>query len=155
MEPGTEHTGRWGGVGRAKSLPLQSDYLVHRNSNIYLILSKFCACLRAPTERCEREGPEVLVPGLPTQMTPLAGSNESLAAGSDPRFLKGRCPFGFRRWNLKVHIRLLAENFAQKVLAAVPVELKFSTVWRPIGVPVHKTERRDRFIVVRDENHVV
>src|SRR5450631_3192234 len=91
-------------------------------------------------------GPEILAPGL-TQMTPLAGSNESIVAGAKFRFLKGCSLFCFGRWNLQVHTRLIAENFGQKVLAAVSVELQFSTVWGLIGVPVHKTDYRDRFIV--------
>ena len=152
MDLGRQHTG---GRERAKSSLLQSDYLVHRNGNMYLILSKFLrAWLRTATIRRQREGPEILVPGLPTQMTPLASSNESLAAGSKFRFLKGCSLFGFGRWNLKVHIRLVAENLGQKVLAAVSVELQFSTVWGLIGVPVHKTDHRDRFIVVLDHDHV-
>jgi hypothetical protein len=55
IEPGTEHTGRWGGVARAKSLLLQSDYLEHRNGNTYLVLSKFCVRASAHARRGVKE----------------------------------------------------------------------------------------------------
>jgi hypothetical protein len=122
---------------------------------MYLVLSKFRVHgLEKSPSGVKGEGPAVLVPGLPTQMTPLAGSNVGLAAGPKFRFLKGCSLFGFGRWNLKVHARLIAENFAQKVLAAVSVELQFSTIWRLVGVPVNKTNHRDGFIVVPDHDHV-
>lgn len=45
---------------RGKSSLLQSDYLVHRNSNMYLILSKFCMRgFEQSPSGVKREGPEV------------------------------------------------------------------------------------------------
>jgi len=52
-----------------------------------------------------------------------------------------------------MHIRLVAENLAQEVLAAVLIEDQLSMVWRLVVIRVHKTKDRNGFIVAPDRDH--
>ena len=86
-------------------------------------------------------------------MTPLLGSNLSLAARLERCLLELSFLLPLRGRKFDVHVRLVAENLAQEVLTAVLVEQQFSPVWGLIVVLMHKAEGRDGFVVAPDHDH--
>ena len=83
-------------------------------------------------------------------MTPLAGSNEDLAARVDHCLLQLNPFLNLGRTEGDVHIHPVAENLAQEVLVAILVEHQLSTVWGPVSVLFDHGEHRNGFIVVLD-----
>lgn len=93
-----------------------------------------------------------LAPDLPIQVTPLPGSNESHAARGNHRLLQLNPLLRLGSRNPDVHVRPAAENFGQKVLAAVPAEYELSTACCLVAVLVDKAHHRNGFIAVLDHD---
>ena len=94
------------GAERTEPPLLQSDYLVRRDGKVYLILRKIShASLRTAMTSPQSRRPGGLLPGLLTQITALAGSDESLFMGAKSCLLQGCSLLRFGQKKLEVHVR--------------------------------------------------
>ena len=76
-----------------------------------------------------------MIPDLPTQMTRLPGSNESLAASPKFRFVKGRSLFGVGRGNHRCTLS------AERLIRLANDQIQGSSLCERPEVPVSRDER--------------